>query len=203
LEIDRGPSESGSVEYPGVAQESPADQGRVEAVLGTVTQPRPGVLNDILDETQLDSDSYTLVADVENGTIMSALLIEDLGQGEFASYALDNDQLNSLVDSEYLERIVALEQDADGSVSLDTGSRAAAARAEFANENVGNRYAGPIVAVDDDRFLQQVGDDVVAHRGELFENVSVDSEQPVEISYEFDGASVRTLEPENELGLER
>ncbi len=186
--------------------------GQREVVLGTVNQSEPGELNALFAGEARDfrGASYTLVGSVEEGAIIASSLIEDLGQGRFGEYPLSSDELVAVIDSELLERIVQIAQGPSGRVSigedLSGPEFSSDPRLEVtpANEAVGNRYAGPIVDLGEDNTLvQDVGGDLVAHRSDLFENVGVNLEKPLEIVYEFDGPSVRSIEPNRELGVER
>jgi len=188
-----------------------------ETVLGTVTQPEVGFLNDILgeDERELTAREYTLFGSVSDGQVTSSSLVEDRQSGEYDIYQLDNEQLNTLRKSQVLDPAFALGQTPAGVVtvgaSLDRGdlegprgADALSGSIAAANENVGNRYVGPIVGIgEDDTLLQQVSpDEYVAHRAEALAGIDVDTERPIEIAYEYDGPAVRKLDTQD-VSLER
>ena len=96
---------------------------------------------------------------------------------------------------------------ADGTMAMEESLDAERGRNTAANEGVGNSYTGVIESMDDDFVLQRVGDDLVSHRAELFDDRAADRElaigKSLEISYEHDGPSVSTPRLARDLGLER
>jgi hypothetical protein len=72
-----------------------------------------------------------------------------------------------------------------------------------ARENVGTSYSGPVEGVTDDFVLQRVGDDLVSHRAELFDEHELSLGKPLQITYEHDGPSVKPADLSRELGIGR
>ena len=192
------------------------DGASEQVVLGTVRQPEPGMLNEMLgeDERELNASQFILFGNVDaDGRVSSSSLVEEEEPGNFSVYELDGEQLNALAESPYFEAAVTLERGSSGEITVRDsrtleGSEAAEvmslAGVDAANEGIGNRYVGPIVAQgEDDTLVQRVGEDFVSHRADQLEGVIIDPDRPLEISYEFDGASVSTLDREQDVSLGR
>ncbi len=188
-----------------------------QVMLGTVRQPEPGMLNEVLlgDERELNATEFVLFGNVEDaGRVSSSSLVDVQDSGEMNVWELDSEQLNALVESPYLEPVVGLERGSRGEISVSNALEIAGAAdapevmslegVTAAYEGIGNRYAGPIVGQgEDDTFVQRVGNDLISHRAEQLGDVLVDPERPVEVFYEFDGPSVRALDREQDVSLER
>jgi len=74
----------------------PSDQ----VMLGTVRQPEPGMLNDVLlgDERELNATEFVLFGNVDDaGSVLSSSLVEVQDSGEMNVWELDSEQLNALV----------------------------------------------------------------------------------------------------------
>ncbi len=94
---------------------------------------------------------------------------------------------------------------ADGTMAAQQSQDANARTPSIAaaNENIGNSYGGVIQSMDDDLVLQRVGDDLVAHRAELFDDRDLSVGKSIDISYEHDGPTVSARSLARELGIER
>ena len=92
---------------------------------------------------------------------------------------------------------------ADGTMAGQQSEDANRAPSVAANENIGNTYGGVIQSMDDELVLQRVGDDLVSHRAELFDDRELSVGKSMDISYEHDGPTVSARSLARELGIER